>query len=253
MMIDIIIPTWNNPTQIGPCVTSIHNTGILKEGSRILIVNNGSQPLKEQCEGVEGIEVLGEGENLGWEGGLELGLKHSDSKYVVFQNDDTVVPRASRDMYRKMMRSFSDERVAAVGPVTTCASGPQSMFAGNTPQEKAIVTYLIYFCVMIRRSVVDKFGIDRELPGGDDIDMSIQINKEGMLSLIDPECFIFHHGFQTGTRVHGDGYAGVAGGWNSPQMIERTQGALVRKHGFRNYFRAVSGQPQPYEVQNEPA
>ena len=37
---------------------------------------------------------------------------------------------------------------------------------------------------------------------------------------------------------------GVAGGWNSPQMSEATNNALIKKHGFRRWYETLNAVPQ---------
>lgn len=235
-LLHIIIPTFNNPQYLDPCVFSILKTGILNEKARLFIVNNGQQPIKEKWGGFKCIEILEPGENLGWERGLDYALKKSDSKFVCFQNDDTFLPTASCRFYQRLLTNFMDWDVSAVGPATTTSSGVQSIYAPTAPFIKTEVNWLIFFTVMLKRADLDSVGgVDTTLPGGDDFDLSMRLRLAGKKLVIDPGAFIIHHGFKTGSRVYGDGYAGVKNGWNSPEMIERTSHALIRKHGFKNF------------------
>lgn len=235
-ILHIIVPTWNNPQYLDPCVLSIMKTGILNERARLFIVNNGKQPIKQQWGGFKGIEVLEPGENLGWERGLDYALKQSDAPFVCFQNDDTFLPSSSCRFYQRLLTNFIDRGVAAVGPSTTTASGIQSVYVPTAPMVRTEVNWLIFFTVMLRRADLDAVGgVDLTLPGGDDFDLSMRLRQAGKQVVVDPGAFIIHHGFKTGTRVYGDGYAGVKNGWNSPEMIERTAHALIRKHGFKNF------------------
>lgn len=241
-MIDIIIPTWNNPEYLCPCVDSIIKTGALGGLARLIIVNNGKQPVKEFIGDHPDIMVLDAGENLGWEGGLKLGLKHSDSKYVVFQNDDTHIPPASTttNFYQNLIMPFGNGNVAAVGPVTTVAAGPQSVFHPNCPRSVTETTFLIGFCLAVRRDLLDAAGgIDDALRGGDDFDLSIRLRKLGKLIVINPYAFLIHHGFKTGTRVKGD--FTTKGGWNSVEMQENTNHDLIVKHGLKSFVKAMYG------------
>ena len=238
--IDIIIPTWNNPEFLNPCVESIIRTGILHSDARLLIVNNGTQDVKGAVGHLKNIEVLEPGKNLGWEGGLAYALEHSNSKFVCFQNDDTFLPRASAMFYQRLLVPFVDQTVGAVGPVTTCAAGLQSIYHPHSPQAKTPVSYLIFFTVMMRRAHLDAIGgVDCLLPGGDDFDMSIRLRKAGLKLVVEPDAFIIHHGFKTGTRVRGDHTK--EGGWNSVSMQERTNQALIQKHGFKTFVETLYG------------
>lgn len=239
-LIDIIIPTWNNEEYLNPCVMSILATGVVPDFARIIIVNNGKQPIERKFSGVEGVWIVNSKENLGWEGGLKLGLEHSDAPFVVFQNDDTFIPYSSCKMYQNMLAFFNHPSVGAVGPVTTCAAGPQSIFHPYTPHVPVEVSFLIFFCVMVRRSALDEVGgIDDTLPGGDDFDLSIRLRQKGYGLFITPNAFMIHHGFKTGTRINGD--ASKAGGWNSQDMTDRTNKALIQKHGFKTWHNTLMG------------
>ena len=216
--------------------------------AEIIVVNNGDQPVEGQYGHLRNFKVVtkkdgaGKTINLGWEGGLELGLKHAEAPFVVFQNDDTFLPPSSEAFYAKLMAPFTHRDVGIVSPVTTVASGLQSIFYPGSPINPMEASYLIFFCVMVRREYLDQVGgVDTTLPGGDDFDLSIRMRKAGKMLLINPSAFIIHHGFKTGTRVHGDGYAGVKNGWNSQEMIERTQRAIIIKHGFRSWLETVRG------------
>lgn len=241
-MVDVIIPTWNNAEYLNPCVDSIVKTGALGSLARLIIVNNGKQPIKEFVGDHPDIMVLDAGENLGWEGGLKLGLKHSDARYVVFQNDDTHIPPASTttNFYQNLIMPFGNDNVAAVGPVTTVAAGPQSIFHPQCPRSVTETTFLIGFCLAVRRDLLDRAGgIDDTLRGGDDFDLSIRLRKFGKQIVINPYAFLIHHGFKTGTRVKGDHT--TKGGWNSVEMQEKTNHDLITKHGLKEFVKAMYG------------
>lgn len=248
-LLDLIVPTYNNPQFLNPCIDSIEATGILEQDARLIIVNNGIQPIRQEVEakGLSNVLVIEPGRNLGWEGGLAFALEHSEAPFVCFQNDDTFIPVANRRLYERMLSLFSDDNVAAVGPSTTVAAGLQSAFHPKAPRIPTLVSYLIFFCVMIRRKHLDMAGgVDMTLPGGDDFDLSIRLRKLGLHLVIEPEAFLIHHGFQTGTRVHGDHTK--PGGWNSQDMTDRTNKALIQKHGFRTYIETLGGIAVPYET-----
>lgn len=241
--LDIIIPTWNNPEYLNPCIRSIIDSGILNGLGRLIIVNNGKQPIKELVKDYESILVLEPGENLGWEKGLEYGLRHSESPFVCFQNDDTLIPLSSTRFYEKLLLPFADPSVGAVGPATTIAAGWHSVFNQAPLRTISEVPFLIFFTVVVRRSTLDFVGgVDVTAPGGDDFDLSIRIRKANQKLLITPEAFIIHHAFKTGTRVHGDHT--VSGGWNSEDKIEKTNKWLIQKHGFKAFFQTITSQPR---------
>jgi len=238
-VLSIIVVSWNNPDDLNPCVASIMRTGVLDGPGELIIVNNGDFPLKDQFVHPR-IKVIDTGENLGWERGLERGLKESEAPYVCFQNDDTVIPVANRNFYLELLNPFHDPRIAAVGPTTTVASGRHSIFQQNPPTTLEPVSYLIFFTVMIERKSLDAAGgVDTSAPGGDDFDLSIRLRRLGKHLVITPNAFLIHHGYRSGTRLHGDHTK--VGGWNSKQMTDRTNQWLIQKHGFRAFIETQWG------------
>lgn len=238
--VSIIIPTFNNPEYLNPCIDSIHQSGALFGLCELVIVNNGSQPIAEYVKGWPNTRVLEPGRNLGWEHGLQYGLEHSDSEYVCFQNDDTLIPKATQSFYSQLLWPFQNKNVGAVGPATTIASGWHSIFMKHPVRTMIEVPYLIFFTVMMRREdLIAAGGIDTSAPGGDDFDLSIRLRKMGKNLLINPDAFIIHHAFKTGTRVRGDHTK--TNGWNSKEMQDRTNQWLIRKHGFKIYMETMRG------------
>lgn len=234
--ITIIIPTYNNREYLYPCLRSMMQR-IATEGMfRIIVVNNGH---KESCDwiGSDLVTVITPNKNLGWEGGLQEGLKHTNSNLVLFANDDIFIPTSSSNWLHKMVEHFRDPKVGAVGPGSNVVMGNQNIWS-ELPYDTFLAKYLIGFCMMVRRSALDKAGgIDATLPGGDDLDLSIRLRKAGYELVVDRSVFVYHHGFKTGTRLLGDHQK--ANGWNSWEMLQKTNTALIKKHGFKEWFETV--------------
>lgn len=240
-ILDLVIPTWNNQEYLDQCIRSIRFTGVLGSLSRLIIVNNGSDPVEARYGKDPNILVLSPKDNLGWEGGLKLGLKHSKSPFVCFMNDDVFIPQADNLIFSRMLLHFANSKVAAVGPCTTVAAGCQNIYHPISPLMASNVSWLIFFCVMVRREALDEVGgIDDTLPGGDDFDLSIRLRKSGYSLVCDPSAFIIHHAFVTGSRVRGD--SSQPGGWNSKQMTDDVNKALISKHGFKTWFKTIKSQ-----------
>lgn len=240
----IIIPTYNNPAFLEPCIRSIflHQStpGILK----VVIVNNGDKGSIPHYENSE-IITIEAGRNLGWEGGLKEGLKYADTPYVVFLNDDTYIPIFSSGWIQMMLQEFADPKVAAVGPSSNCVMGVQQMLIPSLNDGGFQVNYLIGFCMMLRREYLDKVGgIDDSNPNhGDDLDLSIRLREAGYKLICNKNIFVYHHGFKTGQREFGSE-------WNSAAMTERTSHWLIKKHGLKKFMKyifnpVVDGEKKP--------
>ena len=144
---DILIPTWNLPEYAVPCVESILRN--LKDQTvHIYVINNGREEHVGYFPKSPNVTIIQMPENAGWEGGLKEGLKHSNSPYVVFMNDDTFIPQFSTDWLHKLMRHFVDPACGAVGPSSNVVMGKQQMFDHDNPF--FMVNFLIGFCMLLR-------------------------------------------------------------------------------------------------------
>lgn len=106
--------------------------------------------------------------------------------------------------------------------------------------------------MFVRRSDLEAAGgIDDTLPGGDDFDLSIRLRKLGKKLAICRDAFVFHHGFKTGERLRGG--PDKPGGWNSQEMSDRTNMALIRKHGFSEFHQCNYGGCENPEGERQPS
>lgn len=248
-LIGIIIPTWNNNQYLIPCLTSLLSPLITEDLYHIYVVNNGDADNMKVISHPR-INILQQTTNLGWEGGLKAGLAASKEEFVVFMNDDTFIPLPSIRWANQLLNYFSYPQVAAVGPSSNCVMGVQSIFA-DIPAHLGVlnVNFLIGFCMMVRRSALEAVGgVDHTLPGGDDLDLSIRLRKAGYTLLADRQTFVYHHGFKTGERVKGG--PDVRDGWNSVDMMEKTNFALWQKHSLREWISCmnqVNAVPTPFD------
>lgn len=249
--VGIIIVTFNNNEYFIPCLASILSPFTTEGLFHVYVVNNGSPQNVEQLQDHPKITILQQKENLGWEGGLKVGLEASKEPFVIFMNDDTFIPLPSVLWVNQLLNHFANPKVGAVGPSSNCVMGIQNIFA-NSPTDVLNVNFLVNFCCMVRRSALDEVGgVDDTLPGGDDLDQSIRLRKGGYNLLCDRNVFVYHHGFKTGERVNGG--PGTNGGWNSLQMLERTNFALIRKHGLKAYIECMNQVPpidSPFSKEN---
>lgn len=232
--LDIIIPTFDNIRMLTSTINSFLLTmaGPITDMTRFIIVNNGKAPLENYIQQTEKMVILNPGQNLGWEGGLKAGLEVSDAPFVLFANDDIRLIPGQYDVLWRLLSLFNDPTVGAVGPSSNFVMGNQNIFNDNASKHLN-VKFLIGFFYLVRRAALDKAGgVDDSLPGGDDIDLSIRLRDAGYQLVCKRDIFVFHHGAQTGNRV-------AAGYWNSPEMQEKTNLAIIKKHGMLKFWETM--------------
>ncbi len=232
----IIIPTWNNPQYVVPCVNSILQHTMSRELIKILVINNGDRELEDFLTKHPQVEIIHAGKNLGWEGGLKLGLEHTSAPFVCFMNDDTYVPFSSMLWVLRCLSEFKNQNIAAVGPSSNVVRGAQNIFLDQFSGSATLYAkFLIALCLFVRRSDLDAAGsVDDTLSGGDDLDLSIRLRKLGKELAICRDVFVYHHGFKSGERLRGT--SDKPGGWNSLEMQDATNHGLIQKHGFKAFI-----------------
>jgi GT2 family glycosyltransferase len=227
LAVTIIIPSLNNRRYLEPCLSSILRETI-NVNYQIIVVNNCRRCTMEWIDDPR-VTVLAPGSNLGWEGGLQLGLTLSLTPYSLFLNDDTLILRNQQRWLSRLLEHFENPQVGAVGPASNLVAGAQAI-QRQAPTLRFPVRFLIGFCMLVRRSALNQVGgIDLSLPGGDDIDLSIRLRRAGYSLLCDRRVFVYHHGYKTGERVYGPSNQHC--GWNSREFTDRVTSALVAKHG----------------------
>jgi len=200
----IIIPVCGNQEMTTNCVNRIRACSTDFE---IILVDNGSQP-KIQSQ----YKCLRQEENLGFPKAVNIGIKEATGEIIVILNNDTLVTPQWLDRLAEHLK-YAD----MVGPVTNSISGPQriayhqvfdsekidfdseDLYQKNklqsTPWHR-----LVFFCVAIKREVIDKIGLldEQFSPGNfEDDDFCLRAVGAGFHLVIAEDVFIYHYGSQT--------------------------------------------------------
>lgn len=222
MKLVVAIPTWNNPQQLEGALKSLEKTDIEEFGEVIVVDNGGSNA------------------NLGWCGGINKALSQSSSDLFCMCNDDVVFPVG--DFWRRLLRHFDRSNVGGVGPISNYVSGLQHASLAHLPPLHT-THLLIGFCAVYRRSLLGD-GLDDQLPGGDDLDISIRVRKSGSCLMVDRSCFLYHLGAQTGRRV-------FPNYWDTREHQHQTLNAIIRKHGLRQWYDCINPMGEYVELRPE--
>jgi GT2 family glycosyltransferase len=245
-VVDIIMPTHDNHMFVAQAIRSILKFTNLPY--RLFVVNNHERELKIEVVDLFGKQIddlfkehgydcyflkkLEMGENKGWMGGINAGIKHimknegGLSKYVLFINDDIQIIDQQYSWLSNMVNVMEYyPEVGAVGPISNAVMHRQSInWNEHKPYHEESV--LSGFCFLTRREVIEKIGVlDETLFGGDDVDYSIRIREAGYKLVCCRRSFVFHYYAQTGRRLHAD--------WDTRPWAEKIDREIIRKHGLR--------------------
>lgn len=212
-MISIIIPAFNQLAYTRQCLASIlENT----EGEyRLILVDNGStEPLFDFFQAIPEAITLRSETNLGFAGGVNLGLRVAQG-HVVLLNNDTLVPRGWLNGLSTALESAPD--IGMVGPMSNYVSGSQLIPELSFQSLDEINVYaderraaclgkmrdvarLVGFCLMIRDHVVAEVGLLDEafgLGNFEDDDYCVRVLRAGYRLCVDEATFVFHYGNRT--------------------------------------------------------
>lgn len=211
MKTSIVILTYNNLEYTKQCIESIrkHTT---KDTYEIVVVDNASSDgTDEWLNEQEDIRTILNSENQGFPKGCNQGIKISTEENILLLNNDVIVtPNWLENLIKAL---YSNENIGAVGAITNSCSYYQSTqtnyknydeliefaaknnISDSTRWEERLK--LVGFCMLIKRSVVEKIGLldERFTPGNfEDDDYSYRIRQAGYKLLFCKDSFIHHYG-----------------------------------------------------------
>lgn len=212
--IDIVLLTWNNSDLTLRCLTSMKE--FTTQPYRIIWIDNGSErneyvavnnKLKELNIDFESITLH---ENLFFSKPMNMGLRASKSPYVVLLNNDVTFTGRWLSKLIEILEANPD--IGLISPVTdniSCPArwqrlaralnlrvkGPPAEYFNNLPSGFLVGGFLVsFFCIVIRKAVIDKIGLlCEELPvGGSDDDYCDRVREAGFKIAIAQNCFVYH-------------------------------------------------------------
>jgi glycosyltransferase involved in cell wall biosynthesis len=228
----IVIPHWHNFLDLlKPCLESIiRNTS--KERlleTEIIVVANGSKDVGRLRSEFNFVKVIEYPEAVGYTRATNAGIKEAKGEFVILMNDDCVIlDYAANDEWMDILeKPFEDETVGV--------TGVKKIYSQQAKQ-----SFLVFFLVMIRRSIFDVVGyLDESFSpgGGEDIDFCLRLKKFGLRGVKAPhddenyeygtEYPVWHAGEKSVHDVDGweDGF------WKRMAVIEQR----VNSFQYENY------------------
>lgn len=168
----IVIPTYNHCDDLlKPCIESIKKYSDMSTLEIIVSANGCTDNTREYVESLgQGVKLVWSDEALGYTKATNAGIRASSGDFVVLLNNDTeLLVQAQNQWLEQLSAPFQDETVGLTGPLQLYDN-----YAGSD--------VLIFFCVMIKRSLFDIIGLLDEVytpGGGEDIDFSVRAKLAG--------------------------------------------------------------------------
>jgi GT2 family glycosyltransferase/glycosyltransferase involved in cell wall biosynthesis len=213
-LVSVVILAYNNWDYTKACIFSIRSWSDYPN-LEIIVVDNASTDgspgkLRELEPQDERVRVILHDANLGVAGGYNAGLRAARGEYVVLLNNDTFVTRGwVRDLIRPMQL---DPRVGMVGPLTNSIGNEQKIsiaYADMQEMQRAArrrtrwqlrrtfeIQTLAFFCVAIRRGVIEEIGLLDEVYGigyFEDDDYCRRASQANYKLVVADDVFVHHY------------------------------------------------------------
>lgn len=209
--ISIVILNYNGGKDVIECLESVRN--IDYPSYEIIFVDNAStdNSVANVRERYPGIKIIQNKNNLGFAEGNNVGIRESNSHYVMLLNDDTIV---GKGILRDLIGATRDEEnIGIAGPMILyynapdrvwSAGGKLSLFGYTSHLGKGLkkesfnspclVDYISGCAILIKREVIDKVGLlDAEyFLYFEDIDFCLRARRAGYECLYVPSPTVWH-------------------------------------------------------------
>jgi len=175
--VSIIIPTYNHLEDcLKSCLQSIINTTDLSNVEVIVVANGCTDDTKQYVDSLGGtFKLIWIDEPVGFIKATNAGIRAAIGKYIVFLNNDTEVLKST--WLNILKKPFIEgTNVGITGPYKDW----RFFWDDNvlTFREE----YMVFFCAMTTRAIIDKVGLlDEDFGMGyeEDIDFAIRVKKLG--------------------------------------------------------------------------
>jgi GT2 family glycosyltransferase len=215
--VSIVVLCYNKIEYTRQCIESVIRYTNLANAEIIVVNNASTDGTREYLEELRSkhandIHIIHNSQNLGFSKGMNIGLKHSNSEYVILLNNDTLVG-AGWD-YELISILRDSPSIFAVTPVTNNSGNESKMDISHNHHDEFFAKYrsvqsilpssfscnsLGLFCGAFRRNeLCDAGGLDEAyLNGWEDDDLYEKILQCGKKVHIATRSVVYHFGSVT--------------------------------------------------------
>ncbi len=210
--VEIILPVYNSPHLVRPCIESILRWTDLTV-DRLTVIDDGSDSytagvVAALLDGVAGAQVLTNPHNLGFVRTVNRGLVQSNALYSLLLNSDTAVTPRWTDKIASAMAS--DPSIGVSSPISNFAPHMRidmlpglgylemnALIEDLSDQLRPDITTPEGFCYAISRPCLESIGyfdVVFDDGYGEESDYAMRANAAGFRTVCVDDTYIFHQG-----------------------------------------------------------
>lgn len=267
--ISVVVPVYSGDAYLSEMLDKLFLSGLRRNAGRrleIVIVDDRS-PLKAETEALAGaasawadVVYHRNQSNLGYMRSANKGLSLATGSRLLLCNSDTRLSPGALDRLEAALDA--DPRIGMAGPVTNGGydtplqqvhDAPPPLESFSDPEFARFDEYgralaarllppvqalwLISFCTLIRREVLDSVGpLDEGFKYGymEELDYGIRARRAGWKLAVAPDAFIFHGGLHNRWKLgkNGSCQSGGSSHLRTYYRVARSALYMVRKHGL---------------------
>lgn len=212
----VVIPNYNGSHFLAPCLEALKAQTV--QPAQIIVVDNGSEDdsLAVLERDYPEVKVIANGENLGFSAAVNLGIKVSETPYVLLLNNDTeaepqmifYLEQAMRRHARafsvasKMIQLHHPELIDSAGDLYTVAGWAVPRGNGHPVSRYTHSCSVFSACAgaaLYRREVFEKIGMfdERHFAYLEDVDIGYRARLYGYRNIYEPKAVVRHVGSGT--------------------------------------------------------
>lgn len=222
--ITVVIPNYNGINYLKDCLEALYAQDADTPAFQVLVVDNASgDGSAEQAEALfPAVRVIRLSENTGFCHAVNVGIRASDTPYIILLNNDTKVkPGFIKNLYdavRKNRKVFSvsarmlmwdrPERIDDAGDLYTVLGWAYARGKGRPAEDYDRRVNVFSACggaAIYRRSILEEIGLFDELHFAylEDLDIGYRARIHGYRNLYEPRAEVLHFGSaSTGSRYN---------------------------------------------------
>ncbi|HFB55204.1 MAG TPA: glycosyltransferase, partial [Hellea balneolensis] len=221
--ISVVVLSYGDPELTKQTLHSLKGQGDVYPNMEILVVDNGSPSealaeIHSYADQFDDIEIIENGENLGFARGNNVGLDRASGEYVLLLNNDTYVSPGS--LYAMIRHLQRDEKIGAVGPLTNNIGNEAKLDIVYDNMDEMItrsralktgyrgvhfpVRVVAYFAVMFRASDLAAYGhLSQDYGRGmfEDDDHCNVLKQNGLSCVVAEDAFVHHELSATFSKI----------------------------------------------------